>query len=505
MLDSLLAPESPEQFSAWFEEIPFTEATVPATSHYKVYYHIYSGNDRGIQYAVYLRDPPASGYYSVNPQVVVDQGYIALGKEADEAIDFTAPSGYKELCVVINAETHCGFGSVSTSFALDYVKKKEIQDQAEKKDITTEKECISGSPSVWSLVNPNLQAGAEEVISPQIAMEGIVRVCSTENPGKSVEGEKGTDSRWVDVGYCGNTNIKCWIDTDSVKKDLEQVNAIEGTTSDLLERSNQARVNGTLTEIASVEELSNLREEIGKIELSLDRDLKDHKTGLESYIEGQINTTVLRLRRLYGYGSDVGVGFLNADKAEAMALERDVYDIVIRALMELNMTEVKAAVKKSITDAKITDEVVSTTSASEEQGVQDEEPVVPVKENVELEVIESTDFSGVPTIGDGKAQGGIYIGGVDTGLYLSRLATVERGYQIINKRGLGIFEFVIKDYIVGNVFSNDYIAFYENEISSNEKIKNINNILKNYCFDTIKGEEFYPKLAGSCGGIEDEV
>ncbi len=49
-IDTLLKPESPPQFYARFDETTFTEATVPATSHYKVYYHIYAGKDIGSYY-----------------------------------------------------------------------------------------------------------------------------------------------------------------------------------------------------------------------------------------------------------------------------------------------------------------------------------------------------------------------------------------------------------------------------------------------------------------------
>ena len=39
--DSLLAPDSPSQFHAWFHENDFTSATVPPSSTYKVFYHLF--------------------------------------------------------------------------------------------------------------------------------------------------------------------------------------------------------------------------------------------------------------------------------------------------------------------------------------------------------------------------------------------------------------------------------------------------------------------------------
>lgn len=205
-IKTLLEPDSPSQFYAQFSEVVFTEATVPATSQYKVYYHIYAGKDIGAQYIVYLKNPPASGYYNQNQQVVVRSGYIARGEQDDQAIDFTAPAGYKELCVVINADEKCGFKSVSTDFAVNYIKDKYTEEQANKKDITKESECISGSPSLLPMANLNLQAGAEASVNPQIAMNGIVRVCATNNPGASVYGSSSSSGSFTGAGTGGFGN-----------------------------------------------------------------------------------------------------------------------------------------------------------------------------------------------------------------------------------------------------------------------------------------------------------
>ncbi|MBT7661079.1 hypothetical protein HN604_03280 [archaeon] len=207
--DSLLEPESPTQFYARFSEDTLSDVTVPATAHYKVYYHIFAGNDKGVQYRVYLQDPPQSGYYSVNPTVSVKTGYIARGETRDEAIDFTAPEGYKELCVVIDAETYCGFGSVTTDVGLKLVKEAFVEDQASQEDITTEKECIAGTPGLLNLGDP-------EIIS-----QGIVRICSNEIEGSS---------RWKDVGYCGEESFRCYLDTESVLDNLQTLSAFGNYT-----------------------------------------------------------------------------------------------------------------------------------------------------------------------------------------------------------------------------------------------------------------------------------
>ena len=53
----------------------------------------------GAQYRLYLKSPPVSTYYTTRQEVHLKTGYIARGDFVDETLDFTLPSGYKELCV----------------------------------------------------------------------------------------------------------------------------------------------------------------------------------------------------------------------------------------------------------------------------------------------------------------------------------------------------------------------------------------------------------------------
>ncbi len=234
-LDLFVEPDSPVQYHAWFDENIMTTATPYPTSHYKVYYHIYAGNDQGAYYTVYLKDISenfATYYTYTSSRYAVARGYLARGQHVDEARDFTAPSGYKQLCVNINGKDECDFGKVSTSFALDYLSDRYAAEQAEEQ-ITSSEVCIAGTPSLWSMAQPNIQAGAEEFVEPELYNRGIVRVCSTYNPGKQVDarGEydltNSTSDRWKDVGYCDDKTIRCWLDTNSVKtviqnKELEK-------------------------------------------------------------------------------------------------------------------------------------------------------------------------------------------------------------------------------------------------------------------------------------------
>jgi len=373
-IENLIAPESPSQFYAHFSEAAFTEATVPATGHYNVYFHIYAGNDQGVQYKVYLRDPPASSYYSNSPEISVASGYIAAGESADESKDFTAPTGYKELCVVINAQEECGFKQVGTSFALDYVSDKYVEEQATQTNIMTEKECISGQASALSLVSPNLQAGAEEIVNPEISMRGIVRVCATQNPeagvisgnwikcskeneakvcnvkggfecedeyceSRSEEGVMQTGgSSWEDVGHCGDVNLRCWLDTDSVKDALERIEALEGGSVEVLDKQRGLIDSGVLDLEGVRAVLSKARGDIGDLTVLTDDELE--KEGKE---------IIVQLERVIGNNTDSGAG-TNGDRAEALALKASVLRLM--SLLKVEKGEKRDSDEDSWNDAE---------------------------------------------------------------------------------------------------------------------------------------------------------
>jgi hypothetical protein len=254
-LDSLLKPDSPVQFHAFFDESSYSEATVPTTSQYKVYYHIYSGKDSGHYYQIYLKNPPETGYYAQSATVVIDSGYVGVGQTVDLTKNILAPTGYRELCVKIDAKEECGFKQVTTSAALDMLKDNYMKEQATE-EISTEEACVSGTTSLYSLAQPNLQSGVQEAVNPAIYNRGIIRVCSNANPGESTSPE-----RWKKVGYCDNKNIGCWIDQNSVKKvitdkqlqnlsitEIENLNAKnlfeKGEKMD--EKTSQGKINGLI-------------------------------------------------------------------------------------------------------------------------------------------------------------------------------------------------------------------------------------------------------------------
>ncbi len=270
LLDALVAPDSPSQFYGRFDEIPFTTATNPPISHYKVFYHIYAGKDLPAYYKVYLHGTGSSFFQDTAFRRIVAQGFIKAGDYETQTIDFTAPSGYQEMCISVNGQEECGFKQVTTEFGINYLTEKYVAGQASQTDITTEAACVSGTPNIYSLLSPNLQAGAEEMINPAIYNRGITRICATGDPGKATDAAAGTESaRWVKVGYCGNEKMGCWLDTDSVKDTVKNTN-IEGK---ILDDVSGNYIDALKQELGYVEDFNDLVEEIkaetsteGKIE-----------------------------------------------------------------------------------------------------------------------------------------------------------------------------------------------------------------------------------------------
>ncbi|VVB82786.1 Uncharacterised protein [uncultured archaeon] len=274
LISSLTKPDSPSQFTGRFDEIPLTRATVPPTSHYKVFYHIYAGTDSGAYYQVYLKGSPTSSYYhDTNQNLVIATGYAAVGGYATNTVDKVATSGYQQLCLNVNGQEECGFKEVSTSFAINYVKDSYLNSQASQTDIKTESDCISGTANAYSLLNPNVQSTAESIINPAIYNQGIVRICATDNPGRGTDPYAGMEnSRWKEVGVCGDAKIKCWIDTQSVDNVIKTTTIQNATLDTLSQNYNNilANQNGYLTSeqfSSSVKEIENENDNSNKINL----------------------------------------------------------------------------------------------------------------------------------------------------------------------------------------------------------------------------------------------
>lgn len=214
----ITTPEDPNQFYATLTIKPY--APSQGTAAYQTYYHIYAGNNPNIEnvvYQVYLKNSLTGEPFYTTAKCEGVSETLELGGTADETIDCLAPEGFDTVCVVMNGETNCGFGSVSTSFGMNYLKDSIVADEV-MRDIQSEKECYpsvsTSSPTAGSLALP---------YSYGELSTGIQRVCALQDPGL---GEGGSGD-WVAVGTCGEDSEgrslgSCWLDTESFSlKDAE--------------------------------------------------------------------------------------------------------------------------------------------------------------------------------------------------------------------------------------------------------------------------------------------
>ncbi|MEX0920783.1 MAG: transglycosylase SLT domain-containing protein [Candidatus Pacearchaeota archaeon] len=242
LLDSLTSPRVPPQFHGRFDEMEFSTATVPPTSQYKVFFNIYAGEDIPAYYQVYLRSTGGAFFQDTSSRRIVASGFVPVGETANcgdnpnQPCTFTAPSGFNEMCIVVNNQEECGFGRVSTDFAVNYLNDEYIADQVSNTDINSESECVSGTPNLRSFLNPSLQSGAENFIDPGLQNRGIIRICSTDDPGSSTDSRAGTENaRWVRVGHCGNSQIGCWLDTESSRDIIRHTGIEDQVVGDVIE------------------------------------------------------------------------------------------------------------------------------------------------------------------------------------------------------------------------------------------------------------------------------
>jgi len=210
--------ESPPQFFGHVEESPYTTATNPPTSHYKIYYHIFAGDDKGIYYRVYLSSPITSPFYVTPIQdYVIDYGYLNQGGYLDKTPDIIAASGYRQLCIDIDGVPHCGFGTATSEMVVQEVSDLYTNKLASS-DIKTEDECMFSSSALVSAL------GGTELL----ARSGINRICSSGDPNA------GSGTRvWTAVGWCDQTKgIKCWLDESSVKGAITDLKIQQDTLQD---------------------------------------------------------------------------------------------------------------------------------------------------------------------------------------------------------------------------------------------------------------------------------
>jgi hypothetical protein len=259
--------DSPVQFYGKFEEQSFNTATNPPTSYYSVTYHIYAGENRGANFQVYLKDSGGSSYYqNLRQKRVVDSGYIPAGESATEKKDLQDVSGYNELCIRVNEYEQCGFKSVTTDFGLNYIKDQYVKSQVNDVNIQSEEECIGGTKSVYGLVNSNLQSGVENSLNPEISNYNIIRICSTSNPGEGSDElwNVPNRSKWRQVGHCGNNNLGCWLDTESIEDAVNWNSTLDESLVEVDRNFNEVLGDKAITD----EEFKSILEKVKNLNLN---------------------------------------------------------------------------------------------------------------------------------------------------------------------------------------------------------------------------------------------
>jgi hypothetical protein len=233
-MSQITTPEDPNQFYASLTTRPY--APSQGQEAYQTYYHIYAGVNENIEnvvYSVYLRNSQNNAIKYVTEQCDGVSSSIELGEMSDVTMDCIGPEGFDEVCVVINGQTTCGFGTVSTAFSNQFLKDTLVNDEV-RRNIETEEQCYPSAPTASPSVSKVGSVGTTENLALPFQFglleTGVRRVCSLENPGAG-QGNKGD---WVVVGTCGQDQDgrglgSCWLDQESYSildaKRSEEANA----------------------------------------------------------------------------------------------------------------------------------------------------------------------------------------------------------------------------------------------------------------------------------------
>ncbi len=402
--ESLIEPDSPPQFYSWFSSTKYSDATVPATAQYKVFYHIFSGKDSGVNYRVYLKGAPDSYYYYSNHILPVSSGFVNRGDYRTETKDFTAPEGYKELCVDINGEEKCGFKQVSTDFSVNYLRDKYAKEQIEARDIVSEKECIAGKPSLGALLaNTNPQAAFEESAIPENYERGIIRICASKNPGSSTD-----SSRFVDVGYCDSEKMRCWLDKESVKKGITENNKYlqNETLSNIGEIQRK-----TLEDKGDILSSERANEQIGQFRREVDFIIAKNFKGADNVLsmKAEVYAEIKKMDDVFG--GNLEMLFFNHHKAEVLFMKAQLK----RALAEVYLNKGKKESSnlrntinlnggKIAEEFKVGDEVLYKGGRAIIQGIDGEDYVVQPR-NGEPENAKRSDLSIIVSEGSETGNG----------------------------------------------------------------------------------------------------
>ena len=86
--------------------------------------------------------------------------------------------------------------------------------------------------------------------NPEISNYNIIRVCATSSPGEGSDNfwnvkEK---AKWRQVGYCGNENLGCWLDTESIEDSFNWDSTLDDSLVEVNEYYNAVLADQSITD-----------------------------------------------------------------------------------------------------------------------------------------------------------------------------------------------------------------------------------------------------------------
>ena len=222
LIDQLSRPSVPAQFFAVYDIVSYINVNGQQNNIYRVFYNIYAGEDHDITYQVKLKRSSDGNMIDVYYRTT-----LPIGQVSQKTYDVTAPEGYDQICVVLDNNvlgTKCGFGKVSTEFAINYAQEQATYNDANKV-ATNAAECLSSTTNILTDASlSSLSTSALSLIGGSgVTQTGIKRQCGIINPGLGTKKE----SDWVQKGTCGkdaqNNDLGyCWIDRSSINLQDQQ-------------------------------------------------------------------------------------------------------------------------------------------------------------------------------------------------------------------------------------------------------------------------------------------
>ncbi len=268
-LSQITDPTSPPQFTAWVDELEYTNVE-GGKSVYRVYYHIYSGRDRDVRYNVYLKNSLGEIQSALDSNVVfAGARFLKAGEYVDKSFTLVAKPGFDELCVDLDGVPHCNFGKVTSAFSVNYLNDELVKSEAQR-DINGTSDCVPEYPRT----TPNLGSipTSSEV---GLLQTGVIRRCS--NTGDP----DGSGEKWVKVGTCGEDEYglwqgDCYLDRDSLNLHGEDSKDVVSNylNSEILEainliKKNEEDANKLIQEIIEKYDLQVSQDEVDELEVKL--------------------------------------------------------------------------------------------------------------------------------------------------------------------------------------------------------------------------------------------